>query len=36
MYRRGTYRIVDVQLMIYKLNGIDQHQSTNQSDDHGT
>ena len=36
VYRRSTHGVVDVQLMIDKLDGIDQHQSTDESDDDGS
>ena len=36
VYRTCTYRIVDVQLVINKLNGEYQYRATNQTNNHGT
>ena len=36
VYRRCTYGIVDVQFVIDKLNGIDEYDTTDESDDDGS
>ena len=36
MYRRSTHGVVDVQFVVDKLDRIDQHQSTDESDDDGS
>ena len=36
VYGTGTHRIVDVQYMIDKLDGVDQYDTTHETDDHST